>query len=105
MILDTAIGPPPAMRRAGAALCIALAAGAAAAAATAPPAAPAAKQVPDELPPETLGQGAIAADRTARVYVSDFAISHITDGRIRVFDARDGKFLGMVSTAMPATSH
>lgn len=62
------------------------------------PAKPAAA-VPDELPPETLSVASIDSARSARVYVADVAISHINDGRVRVFDAKDGKFLGMVSTA------
>lgn len=59
----------------------------------------AAKPVPAELQPETLSTSTIAARHTARVYVADVAISHISDGRIRVYDALDGRFLGMVSTA------
>ncbi|MBL8312127.1 MAG: amine dehydrogenase [Rubrivivax sp.] len=58
-----------------------------------------AKPVPAELQPETLGTSVIDARRSARVYVADVAISHISDGRIRVYDALDGQFLGMVSTA------
>lgn len=57
------------------------------------------KAVPAELPAETLTSGAIAASAKERVYVADIAIAHISDGRIRVFDARRGTFLGMVSTA------
>ena len=33
------------------------------------------------------------------MYVSDIAINHISDGRLRVFNAQTGKLLGMVSTA------
>lgn len=65
----------------------------------APKPAKAASAVPDELPPETLSVATIDPARSARVYVADVAISHINDGRVRVFDAKDGKFLGMVSTA------
>lgn len=55
---------------------------------------------PAPLPAETLGSGgSIASSSTERVYVTDIVISHISDGRIRVFDARSGRFLGMVSTA------
>ncbi|WP_353092237.1 amine dehydrogenase large subunit [Methylibium sp.] len=63
-------------------------------------AAPAAKArpLPDELPVETLSTGPIAASTAERVYVADVAVSHISDGRIRVFDARHGRFLGMIST-------
>ena len=55
--------------------------------------------VPPELERETLTTAAIAAEAKERVYVADIAISHISDGRIRVFDARGGRFLGMISTA------
>ncbi|MGV8824385.1 amine dehydrogenase large subunit [Methylibium petroleiphilum] len=71
-----------------------LALGAQAAAAPVSPARP----QPAELPVETLSTGPIAASATERVYVADVAVSHISDGRIRVFDARHGRFLGMVST-------
>ena len=57
------------------------------------------KAVPAELQPETLTTATLAGHRNSRVYVADFAISHITDGRIRVYDSVDGKYLGMVSTA------
>lgn len=57
-----------------------------------------AKAVPPELPAETLGPSTLEGRPTSRVYVADVAISHISDGRIRVFDAVQGKFLGMVST-------
>jgi methylamine dehydrogenase heavy chain len=78
----------------------AYAAGSGAAKKAAPAAsAAAAKVVPAELPPETLTVSTIDTARSARVYVADVAISHISDGRVRIFDAKDGKFLGMVSTA------
>ena len=57
-----------------------------------------AKAVPPELPAETLGPSTLEGKPTSRVYVADVAISHISDGRIRVFDAVQGQFLGMVST-------
>lgn len=56
------------------------------------------KAVPAELQPETLTTATIAARHTARVYVADVALSHLPDGRIRVFDALGGQFLGMIST-------
>jgi methylamine dehydrogenase heavy chain len=58
----------------------------------------AATTVPPELPAETLGVSTLEGKSSARVYVADIAISHISDGRIRVFDAEQGKFLGMIST-------
>lgn len=54
---------------------------------------------PEPLPAETLTTGGLDAAITHRVYVADIAIGHISDGRIRVFDAQRGKLLGMVSTA------
>ena len=54
--------------------------------------------VPPELPAETLSEWSLAGRSAARVYVADVAISPISDGRIRVFDAEQGKFLGMIST-------
>ena len=81
--------------------CVALAAclalQAAVPAATAAPAA-APKAQPPELPPETLTTVPSVAGHAARVYVADVAISHIADGRLRVFDARAGKLLGMINT-------
>lgn len=56
------------------------------------------RPAPAELPAETLTVGSVPAGATERVYVADVALSHIADGRIRVFDARSGRFLGMIST-------
>lgn len=56
-------------------------------------------QAPAPLPAETLGTRNLDPTQLSRVYVADVAISHISDGRIRVFDAQQGSFLGMVSTA------
>ncbi len=54
---------------------------------------------PPELPAETLKDGAtLAGASTERVYVADVVISNIVDGRLRVFDARAGKLLGMINT-------
>jgi methylamine dehydrogenase heavy chain len=66
------------------------------AAAAPPPKAP--REVPPELPAETLGGGTLAGTTAERVYVSDVVIANIADGRLRVFDARAGKLLGMVNT-------
>jgi methylamine dehydrogenase heavy chain len=54
---------------------------------------------PPELPAETLGTATLDGKTTERVYVGDVAIAHIVDGRVRVFDARGGKLLGMIATA------
>lgn len=59
---------------------------------------PAQAAPPPELPAETLGVGSLAGTAPQRVYVADVAISHIVDGRIRVFDARGGKLLGMFAS-------
>jgi methylamine dehydrogenase heavy chain len=57
------------------------------------------KAVPPELPAETLTSNAtLAGASTERIYVADVAISHIVDGRLRVFDARSGRMLGIVNT-------
>ncbi len=63
----------------------------------APKAAPAAPAVPAELPAETLNNGGTLS-AAERVYVADVMISNIVDGRLRVFDARAGKLLGMINT-------
>jgi methylamine dehydrogenase heavy chain len=57
------------------------------------------KAQPPELASETLTSGAgLAAAGPERVYVADVAIAHIVDGRLRVFDGRSGKLLGMINT-------
>ncbi len=61
-------------------------------------AAQAASSPPPELPAETLTTATLAGKSTERVYVADVAIAHIADGRLRVFDARAGKLLGMINT-------
>ena len=48
--------------------------------------------------PETLTSSTLSSATQARVYVSDIAIGHLPDGRVRVFDARTGRLLGMVSS-------
>jgi methylamine dehydrogenase heavy chain len=53
---------------------------------------------PPELPAETLSTTTLAGATAERVYVADVAIAHIVDGRLRVFDARAGKLLGMINT-------
>jgi len=58
----------------------------------------AAKPQPPELPAETLTTSTLAGKSGERVYVADVAIAHIADGRLRVFDARAGKLIGMINT-------
>jgi len=61
-------------------------------------AATAAKRVvPPELPAETLTT-APGPTTNERIYVNDLALNHLPDTRVRVFDARSGKLLGMFST-------
>ena len=52
---------------------------------------------PPELPAEvlTVSPGPTSSER---IYVMDLALNHTTDSRVRVLDARSGKFLGMIST-------
>lgn len=60
---------------------------------------PAPQAVPPELPAETLRDGSTLANATTeRVYVADVAIAHIADGRLRVFEARTGRMMGIVNT-------
>ncbi len=56
------------------------------------------KAPPPELPAETLGTATLAGKTSERIYVGDVAINHIVDGRLRVFDARAGKLMGMLAT-------
>ena len=74
------------------------------AAATLPCAAaqPGSRTPPPELPAETLSTSPGPGAGTPRVYVADLAISHIADGRIRVFDASNGKLLGMFGSGYAA---
>ena len=47
------------------------------------------------LPNDTVGvMPAISAKQ--RIYVADIAINHISDGKLHVVDANDGKYLGMI---------
>lgn len=56
------------------------------------------KNPPPELPAEKLTTGTLAGQSGERIYVADVAISHIADGRLRVFDAKAGKLMGMINT-------
>lgn len=58
-----------------------------------------AKAIPEPLPPDPPLTTTARIEAAQRVYVPDLAISHISDGRIRVLEATSGKFLGMISTA------
>jgi len=63
----------------------------------------AAKALPPELPAETLTTLPEIA-QAERVYVAHLSVSHLADGRVRVFDARGGKLPGTVSAGSSATS-
>ncbi|MFN0186017.1 MAG: amine dehydrogenase large subunit [Aquabacterium sp.] len=87
------------MTRVPALLIAAALAGSMAAHAAAPAAKAAPKVVPPELPAETLQSGgSLAGGTRERVYVADVNIASIVDGRLRIFDARTGRMLGMVNT-------
>lgn len=88
----TARGWPRRMAVPWAAALLALAATAGVAAPKAKPAEP-----PPELPAETLGGSTLYSATSERIYVADVAIAHIVDGRLRVFDARAGKLLGLIN--------
>lgn len=49
-----------------------------------------------EFEPERLKDGVALPADMPRLYVSDFSIGHLADGRVYVLDARNGKFAGMV---------
>ncbi|MCW5663093.1 MAG: amine dehydrogenase [Piscinibacter sp.] len=89
----TARARPRRTARPWAAALLMLATSAGVAASKAKPAEP-----PPELPAETLVGSTLEGATSERVYVGDVAISHIVDGRLRVFDARAGKLLGMINT-------
>ena len=96
MIRTTKTATAPRTARLCGLLCTTLAYAALACTATA---APAKKPQPPELPAETLTSNAtLAGASTERVYVADVVISNIVDGKLRVFDARAGKLLGMINT-------
>lgn len=87
----------PSLVKTGLAALLMLGSAAVLAAAPKKPAAPATP--PPELPAETLTSNAtLASATTERVYVADVAIAHIADGKLRVFDARQGKLMGLIST-------
>ncbi|WP_413671697.1 amine dehydrogenase large subunit [Massilia cellulosiltytica] len=49
-----------------------------------------------DFEPERLKDGVALPADMPRVYVSDFAIGHLMDGRINVFDGRNGKYAGLL---------
>ena len=56
------------------------------------------KVQPPELPPETLTTTTLAKAPRERVYVADISINSIIDGRLRIFNATNGAFLGQLHT-------
>ncbi|WP_176461077.1 amine dehydrogenase large subunit [Janthinobacterium sp. PC23-8] len=49
-----------------------------------------------EFVPETLKDGVALPADMPRIYVGDFAIGHLMDGRINVLDGRSGKYAGVI---------
>ncbi len=49
-----------------------------------------------EFEPEQLKDGVALPADMPRVYVADFSIAHLMDGRINVLDGRTGKYAGMI---------
>lgn len=56
------------------------------------------KAQPPELPTETLTTSTLANAPRERVYVADISINAIIDGRLRIFNAANGAFLGQLHT-------
>lgn len=56
------------------------------------------KAQPPELPTETLTTSTLANAPRERVYVADISINSIIDGRLRIFNATNGAFLGQLHT-------
>lgn len=50
----------------------------------------------EEFQPERLKDGVSLPADMARMYVSDFAIGHLMDGRVYVMDARTGRYAGVM---------
>jgi methylamine dehydrogenase heavy chain len=51
-----------------------------------------------EFEPERLKDGVALPADMPRIYVSDFAIAHLADGRVHVLDGRNGKWAGIVDS-------
>jgi methylamine dehydrogenase heavy chain len=51
-----------------------------------------------EFEPERLKDGVSLPADMPRIYVSDFAIGHLADGRVHVLDGRNGKLAGLVDS-------
>lgn len=49
-----------------------------------------------DFEPERLKDGVALPADMPRVYVADFSIAHLMDGRINVIDGRNGKYVGLV---------
>lgn len=49
-----------------------------------------------DFEPERLKDGVALPADMPRIYVADFAIGHLADGRVHVVDGRNGKFAGVV---------
>lgn len=51
-----------------------------------------------DFEPERLKDGVALPADMPRIYVSDFAIANLSDGRVHVLDGRNGKFAGIVDS-------
>ncbi|SFV14949.1 amine dehydrogenase large subunit [Pseudoduganella namucuonensis] len=51
-----------------------------------------------DFEPERLKDGVALPADMPRVYVGDFSIGHLNDGRVHVLDGRDGKWAGIVDS-------
>lgn len=49
-----------------------------------------------EFVPETLKDGIALPADMPRVYIADFAIGHLMDGRVHVLDGRNGNYVGLL---------
>lgn len=58
----------------------------------------AAGAVAADFVPERLKDGTALPADMPRLYVSDFSIGHLMDGRVSVLDARNGKYMGLIDS-------
>jgi methylamine dehydrogenase heavy chain len=57
---------------------------------------------PAPLPEEEMRVERLAPPDGNRLYVTDFAFTHMVDGRVHVLDGMSGRYLGMISTGYVA---
>jgi methylamine dehydrogenase heavy chain len=51
-----------------------------------------------EFQPEQLRDGAMIGQSVIPMFVADFSIGHLMDGRVRVFDQRNGHYVGVIDS-------